>query len=294
MASTDHVEAVRDFNRFYTARMGLTRGSYARPLPEIRVLYELSHGTNEVAELRKALEIDPGQLSRVISKLEEQGLATKAPSPADARRQVLTLTPAGAERFTTMDAESADEVGAVLDGLPDASAVIAAIRHLKYAIEPTGTLTLREPEHGDLGWIVQRHGELYGREYGYDESFERLVARIIADFDPRHDRAWVAELGGQKAGAILCVHVDDTTAKLRTLLVDPAARGHGVGGALVDAVVRHATAKGYRTLTLYTNDHLHAARRLYERAGFTLTTSEPERAFGHEHLAQTWSLTLKP
>jgi DNA-binding MarR family transcriptional regulator/N-acetylglutamate synthase-like GNAT family acetyltransferase len=294
MAMSDHVEAVRDFNRFYTARMGLTRGSYARPLPEIRVLYELSHGTEEVADLRTALQIDPGQLSRVISKLEEQGLVTKTPSPVDARRQLVRLTAAGAKRFAELDAESATEVGAVLDGLPNADEVVNAMQSLKAAIEPDTTLTLRDPEPGDLGWLVQRHGELYAREYGYDQSFERLVAQIVAAFDPATDRAWIAELGRQRVGAILCVHADESTAKLRTLLVEPQARGHGLGGKLVDAVVRHATAKGYRTLTLYTNDNLPAARRLYERAGFTLTDAQRETAYGHEHVAQTWSLTLTP
>lgn len=294
MATKDHVEAVRDFNRFYTARMGLTRGSYARPLPEIRVLYELSHGLEEVAELRQALQIDAGQLSRVIAKLEEQGLATKAPFPLDARKQLVHLTEAGRARFAEMDAESAAAVGTVLDALPDADAVVRAMDSLRAAIEPTGTVVLRDLEPGDLGWLVQRHGELYAREYGYDQSFERLVAQIVADFDPDTDRAWVAELGGQKVGAILCVHADEETARLRTLLVEPKARGKGVGGTLVDAVIRHATAKGYRTLTLYTNDNLHGARRLYERAGFTLTEAQPERAYGHEHIAQTWSLTLTP
>jgi DNA-binding MarR family transcriptional regulator len=274
--------------------MGLTRGSYARPLPEIRVLYELSHGTEEVADLRAALQIDPGQLSRVITKLEEQGLVTKTPSPVDARRQLVRLTAAGTSRFAELDAESATEVGAVLDGLPNADEVVTAMQSLKAAIEPDTTLTLRDPEPGDLGWLVQRHGELYAREYGYDQSFERLVAQIVAAFDPATDRAWIAELGRQRVGAILCVHEDDRTAKLRTLLVEPQARGHGLGGKLVDAVVRHATAKGYRTLTLYTNDNLPAARRLYERAGFTLTDAQRETAYGHEHVAQTWSLTLTP
>ncbi|MBE2316623.1 MarR family transcriptional regulator [Solirubrobacter sp. CPCC 204708] len=294
MATTEHVEAVRAFNRFYTAKMGLTRGSYARPLPEVRVLYELGQGTEEVAALKQALRIDAGQLSRVIAKLEEQGLASRHVSPADARRQLVRLTDKGRERFAQMDAESAQQVGAVLDELGDAAGVVEAMRSLQSAIEPQGTLTLRDPEPGDLGWMVQRHGELYGREYGYDQSFERLVARIAADFDPATDRAWIATIDGERVGAILCVHVDAATAKLRTLLVEPKARGKGVGGALVGQVVRHARTRGYRTLTLYTNAHLHSARRLYERAGFTLTHEEPENAFGHEHVAQTWSLTLNP
>ena len=292
MATAEHVEAVRAFNRFYTARMGLTRGSYTQPLPEVRVLYELAHDTEEVAELRRALQIDPGQLSRVLAKLEAQGLVRRSPSPADARRQRAQLTTAGRERFGELDAEAAAAGGAVLDELPDAAEAVAAMRRLQRTIEPRGAVVLREPEPGDLGWMVQRHGELYAREYGYDQSFERLVARIAADFDPATDRAWIAELDGERVGAILYVRDGDRAGKLRTLLVDPRARGKGVGGALVDAVVRHARARGDRTLTLYTHAHLQAARRLYERAGFVLTHSEPERAFGADHVAQTWSLTL--
>lgn len=294
MATTEHVEAVRAFNRFYTAKMGLTRGSYARPLPEVRVMYELAHGTEEVAALRDALQIDPGQLSRVLTKLEEQGLVSREPSPHDARRQLVRLTETGKQRFAAMDKDSADAIGVVLDALGDSSAVIAAMAGLRAAIQPEGTLTLRGPDLGDLGWIVERHAVLYGREYGYDQSFERLVAQIMADFDPRTDRAWIAELDGTRVGAILYVSIDDDTAKLRTLLVEPSGRGKGVGKALVNAVIRHATQQGQATLTLYTNAHLHAARHIYERAGFTLTHEEPERAYGHDHVAQTWSLTLNP
>jgi len=157
-----------------------------------------------------------------------------------------------------------------------------------------GQLTLRGLEPGDLGWLVERHGVLYAREYRWDESFERLVARIAADFTPRTDRMWGAEIGGERVGAVLCVHQDETTAKLRTLLVEPVARGRGVGGALVDEVIRHAKQRGYSTLTLWTNDVLTAARRIYERAGFVLTDESPHHAFGHDLTEQTWSLTLKP
>ena len=295
MAMTEHVEAVRAFNRFYTAKMGLIRGTYARPLPEVRVMYELAHGTEEVAELRLALDIDPGQLSRVLSKLEDQGLITKAPSPLDARRQLVRLTEAGKERFAEMDQDSADAIGAVLDGLGDSAAVVAAMTQLKRAIEPEGTVTLREFEPGDLGWMVQRHGALYAREYGWDQSFERLVARIASDFDPATDRGWVAEIGGEPMGAVMCVRVDETTAKLRTLLVEPKARGKGVGKALVDQVIRHARSSGYTTLKLWTQSHLHAAIRIYESRGFQLQQEWPDPAFGKDDLvSQTWSLTLKP
>lgn len=294
MAMTEHVAAVRAFNRFYTAKMGLTRGTYARPLPEVRVMYELAHGTEEVAELKQALDIDAGQLSRIISRLEEQGLASREPSPLDARRQHVRLTDAGKARFAAMDKDSADAIGAVLDDFGDAAAVIAAMAQLKSAIEPEGTLTLREFEPGDLGWMVQRHGALYAREYGWDQSFERLVARIASDFDPTTDRGWVAEIDNHKVGAIMCVRVDESTAKLRTLLVEPKARGRGVGKALVDQVIRHARTSGYTTLTLWTQSHLHAAIRIYESRGFQLQEEWPDPAFGKDDLvSQTWSLTLK-
>jgi GNAT superfamily N-acetyltransferase len=185
-------------------------------------------------------------------------------------------------------------VGALLDALPDPHAAVEAMGNLRRAIEPSRAVVIRGPEPGDLGWLVERHGALYAREYGWDESFERLAARVVAAFDPESDRAWFAELDGQRAGCVLCVHVDETTAKLRTLLVEPRARGLGLGTRLVDEVIRHARRRGYRTLTLWTNDVLTQARRIYERAGFTLEHEAPHHAFGHDLIEQTWSLTLQP
>ena len=168
------------------------------------------------------------------------------------------------------------------------------MQRLRAAIEPTRETVIRGLRPGDLGWLVERHGVLYAREYGWDASFERLVAQIAADFDPDQDRAWIAEVDGERAGAVLCVHDTPETAKLRTLLVEPRARGLGLGTRLVDEVIEHARRRGYRTLTLWTNDVLHAARRIYERAGFTLQHEAPHRAFGHDLTEQTWSLTLQP
>jgi GNAT superfamily N-acetyltransferase len=169
------------------------------------------------------------------------------------------------------------------------------MRRLRQAIEPHATTTtIRGLQPGDLGWLVERHGVLYAREYGWDDSFERLVAKIAADFDPSNDRAWIAEINGQRAGAVLCVHDTPERAKLRTLLVEPHARGLGLGGQLVDEVIRHARDRGYTTLNLWTNDILHAARRIYERAGFTLASETPHHAFGHDLTQQIWSLTLHP
>ena len=165
---------------------------------------------------------------------------------------------------------------------------------LQRAIEGEQRVTIRGLEAGDLGWLVERHGVLYSSEHGWDQSFERLVAQIAADFDPERDRAWIAELDGERAGAVLCVHDTPTTAKLRTLLVEPRARGLGLGTKLVSEVISYARRRGYRTLNLWTNDVLHEARRIYERAGFTLQHEAPHRAFGHDLVEQTWSLTLQP
>jgi DNA-binding MarR family transcriptional regulator/GNAT superfamily N-acetyltransferase len=299
VADRTHIEAVREFNRFYTSRLGMTRNGLhrtAHPLAEARVLYELgSHGVIETSGLREALAIDAGQLSRLLKRLEEQGVIARLASPHDARRQQVQLTPQGQATFERLDEGSRHEVAALLESLSDPDSAVAAMGALRRAIEGAPkTITIRGPQPGDLGWLVERHGALYAREYGWDESFERLVAQIVADFDPHHDRAWIAEVGGTRSGAVLCVHDTPQRAKLRTLLVEPHARGLGLGTKLVDEVIRHARDSGYTTLELWTNDVLHAARRIYERAGFTLVNEAPHLAFGHDLTEQTWSLTLKP
>src|SRR4051794_25282427 len=252
MAERSQIEALRDFNRFYTTRLGMTRHGLhntTHPLAEARVLYELgTRGTQETSALREALEIDAGQLSRLLHRLRGDGLVERLPSPADARRQRVGLTAAGERAFGTLDQGSREEVGALLDALPDPRAALEAMRRLRAAIEPAREVVIRDLEIGDLGWMVERHGVLYAREYGWDGSFERLVARIAADFDPGRDRGWIAELDQERAGVVLCVHDAADTAKLRTLLVEPRARGLGLGAALVDRVIEHATSRGYRTL----------------------------------------------
>jgi DNA-binding MarR family transcriptional regulator/N-acetylglutamate synthase-like GNAT family acetyltransferase len=301
MTATERVAAVRAFNRFYTGRLGMVRGGLHRteyPLAEARVLYELGAGAQPVAELRRSLAMDAGQLSRLLAKLEAAHLIERHKAPDDARRQTARLTADGETAFATLDRRSAEEVGALLDALPegDQHELIAATRTIRRVLDgrEDQTVVIRGLRPGDLGWLVERHGALYAEEYGWDASFERLVARIAADFDPARDAAWIAELDGRRAGCVLCVHQDEHTAKLRTLLVEPHARGAGLGAKLVDEVVRHARARGYRTLTLWTNDVLTAARRVYERAGFTLRHEAPHRAFGKDLVEQTWSLTLQP
>lgn len=300
MATADHIAAVRAFNRFYTRRLGLVRGGLVHtrhPLAEARVLYELGHrGTLETTELRAALDVDAGQLSRLLARLESEGLVARERSAADARRRLVALTPAGAGAFDTLDRRTVEQIGALLDTLDEArqERLVGALADVRRVMEPPAppTLAIRGLEPGDLGWIVSRHGVLYAHEYGWDASFETLVAGIMGEFDARDDRAWIAEVDDRRAGCVLCVHVDDATAKLRTLLVEPEARGLGLGGRLVEEVIRHARARSYSTLTLWTNDVLTAARRIYERAGFTLTHEAPHRAFGRDLVEQTWSLTL--
>jgi DNA-binding MarR family transcriptional regulator/ribosomal protein S18 acetylase RimI-like enzyme len=292
MSATQHdIDAVREFNRFYTSRIGLTRNGLYKtehPLAEARVLYELgANDSAEVSDLRTALQIDAGQLSRLLTRMERQGLLSRHVSPLDARRQQVRLTKKGEREFETIDRRSAEEIAALLEETPG---LVEAMRRLRRTLEPAA-LRIRGLEPGDLGWLVERHGVLYANEFGWDQSFERLVARIAADFNPRTDRAWIAETH-KRVGAVLCVHDTDATAKLRTLLVEPEARGLGLGTTLVKEVIRHAKRRGYTTLTLWTNDVLTAARRIYEREGFTLEHEAPNPAFGHDLVEQTWSLTL--
>jgi len=292
MTRAEDIEAVREFNRFYTSRIGLTRNGLYKtehPLAEARVLYELgANGITESSELRTALRIDAGQLSRLLKRMDTAGLLVRESSPLDARRQQVGLTEAGEAAFETVNERSAEEIAAVLDEA--GPGVVEAMLKLRGALEPCA-LRVRGLEPGDLGWLVERHGVLYAREYDWDQSFERLVASIAAEFNPATDRGWVAETH-ERIGAVLCVHEDDATAKLRTLLVEPQARGLGLGTTLVQEVIKHAKQRGYSTLTLWTNSVLHAARRIYEREGFTLQDEHAHQAFGHYLVEQTWSLTL--
>jgi DNA-binding MarR family transcriptional regulator/N-acetylglutamate synthase-like GNAT family acetyltransferase len=296
MAAAEHIDALRSFNRFYTRRLGLVRGGLVKtphPLAEARVLYELGgNGATETSDLRTALDVDAGQLSRLLARLEDEALLVREASPGDARRRIVKLTAYGEEAFATLDQRTVEQVGELLDALPDQERLIAALDDVRGALDARGEVRLRGLEPGDLGWIVERHGILYTREYGWDQSFERLVASIMAGFDPATDAAWIATLDGRRAGCVLCVHENDKTAKLRTLLVEPEARGHGIGARLVDAVIHHARERGYEELVLWTNDVLTAARRIYERAGFTLAAQAPHHAFGHDLVEQTWSLRL--
>jgi DNA-binding MarR family transcriptional regulator/GNAT superfamily N-acetyltransferase len=301
----DRVAAVRAFNRFYTARIGVLRDGLLRTphsLTEARVLYELGQReVTEVADLRRELDIDAGFLSRLLARLQTNGLVARERSADDARRQRVRLTDEGRAASAELDRRSADEIGAVLDALSedDQKRLVAsmdAVRDVLTQAPPSTGFVLRAPRPGDLGWIVQRHGALYAQQYGWDETFEALVARIVADYaeqhDPRREAAWIAEVDGEPAGCVLCTRREDDVAQLRLLLVEPRARGRGIGARLIEECLRFAQRAGYDRITLWTNDVLHGARRLYERAGFELVESAPHHSFGHDLVEQTWARAL--
>jgi DNA-binding MarR family transcriptional regulator/GNAT superfamily N-acetyltransferase len=302
--STD-VAAIRAFNRFYTARIGALRDGLLatpHPLPEARVLYELGQReATDVVALRSILELDAGYLSRLLGRLEEQGLVGRERSPDDGRRQRVALTAAGREAYTTLDARSSAEIATLLDGLRDEDrqrlrAAMETVREVLDGAPRPAPFVLRAPRAGEYGWVVQRHGALYAEEYGWDASFEALVARVVAEYaenhDPAREAAWIAEVAGRPVGSVFCVRRDDRTAKLRLLLVEPSARGMGIGAALIDECVRFARAAGYGEIVLWTNDVLTGARRIYERAGFALVSAEPHRSFGHDLVGEEWALAL--
>jgi DNA-binding MarR family transcriptional regulator/GNAT superfamily N-acetyltransferase len=302
----DRVAALRAFTRSYTALLGvLDEGLLHTPysVTEARVIFELAQrDLTQVADLRGDLDIDAGYMSRITAKLEADGLVHRERSRTDARRQALRLTERGRAAYDMLDARAAEQATQLLGGMPDPvqRRVVAAMDTIRaaFADEATSpsTVVLRAPGPGDLGWVVARHGSLYAAEYGWDESFEGLVARIVGDFaadhDPRREAAWIAEIDGEPVGCVFCVAADETTAQLRLLLVEPTARGRGVGRRLVDECLRFARRAGYRSMVLWTNDVLVSARRIYEAAGFTLVDEDPHHSFGQDLVGQHWSLEL--
>jgi DNA-binding MarR family transcriptional regulator/GNAT superfamily N-acetyltransferase len=300
------VAEVRRFNRFYTRQIGvLNEGWLESPfsLTEVRVLFELNHRRRATAtELALALGLDPGYLSRMLRRFAKGGLITRSPSRQDARRTFLALTARGRESFAALDDRSNAEVRELLGrlGAPQQSRLLAGMRSIESLLgsapDAGAPFTLRAPKTGDLGWITHRHGVLYAEEYGWDMAFEALVGEIVSQFvlkqDPARERCWVAERGGEVAGSIFCVRKTDRVAKLRLLYVEPWARGHGIGGALVKACIAFAKGAGYRTLTLWTNDVLHAARKIYQAEGFRLVKEERHHSFGKDLVGQHWDLKL--
>jgi DNA-binding MarR family transcriptional regulator/GNAT superfamily N-acetyltransferase len=304
-ANPSHVATVREFSRFYTRRLGtLDEGLLATPwtLTEARVVFELAQApSTDMTALRSALAIDSGYLSRLLAKFDAAGLIARTTSANDARRQSLSLTAAGRKLFRTLDERSNRQVATLLQPLdePARDALVGAMRAVMRGLDdrPQPTVVeMRGLRPGDLGWIVQRHGEIYAREYGWTTAFEALVARIVADYLDQHrpgrENAWIAELDDQRAGCVLCVRKDDETAQLRVLLVEAWARGHGLGARLVDACIRFARDAGYRKLVLWTNDVLGSARRIYQAAGFELVSEERHHSFGKDLVGQYWELRL--
>jgi DNA-binding MarR family transcriptional regulator/GNAT superfamily N-acetyltransferase len=310
--TTGAVQEMRAFNRFYTNLIGAL--DYSRhlhtpfTLTEARVLYELVHSAQtDAADLRGALSVDAGQLSRILSRFEKQGLVRREPSARDGRRLSVQLTEEGREAAAQLERRSQRAVESLLARIPEAerdqlSGLLRRARSIlgdesgEARAKPPRT-ALRAPRPGDLGWIVERNAAVYAHEFGWDDGYEALVARIVADFaaerDPRREAAWIAELDGRRAGCVMCVAGETAgTARLRLLLVDPGARGHGLGDLLVAECVAFARRAGYREVVLWTNDVLTSARRVYQRAGFELVKEEPHRSFGHDLVGQDWRLTL--
>jgi DNA-binding MarR family transcriptional regulator/GNAT superfamily N-acetyltransferase len=297
---------VRHFNRFWTRQIGVLREGYLESpfsLTEVRVLYELAHREETTAsELGEELGLDAGYLSRILRGFEKQGLIHKRPSEADGRRRLLRLTKRGREAFAPLDARSRSEIGAMLCGVSIAGQerLVKAMRAIERLLggrpDPVVPYVLRPHRPGDMGWVVHRHGVLYAREYGWDEHFEALVAEIVAKFiqqyDPRLERCWIAERDDEMVGCVFLVRESEEIAKLRLLLVEPEARGLGIGSRLVEECIRFARQAGYLKITLWTNDVLNSARRIYEAMGFRLVHEKPHHSFGHDLVGQTWELML--
>jgi len=306
LISAEQVEQVRAFNRDYTRRIGvLSQGLLDSPwsLTQVRVMYEIAHRAGvTAAELAAELGLDRGYLSRILKGFEARRLLARATADADARRHPRRLTATGQRVLAPLERRSQQQVRALLGALdaPRREALLAAMGTIRDALtpQPVAPAVLRAPRPGDMGWVVERHGVLYSVEYGWNMEFEALVAGITADFtrkfDPLRERCWIAERGGRRAGCIFLVAGEGGTAKLRLLLVEPEARGLGLGGQLVSECVSFARAAGYARIVLWTQSNLTAARRLYERAGFELRGREPHRSFGHDLIAETWELGLPP
>ncbi len=305
--SGSRVDAVRRFNRFYTQRIGmLHRGLYDSPwsLAEVRVLYELATATKATVatDLARQLGLDAGYLSRILRGFVASGYLRKAPARDDARRLLLTLTKAGRKAFAPLDRASHDEVEAMLAPLPGGSQrrLVGAMRTIERLLgdRPVADspVVLRPHRPGDIGWVIACHGRLYAEEYGWDETFEALVAEIAARFvrryNPQRERCWIAEREGENAGSVFVVEKSPAVAQLRLLIVDPAARGAGIGRRLVAECIDFTRRTGYRKLMLWTNGGLDAARHLYEEAGFRLTREERHQSFGKDLVGQTFVLDL--
>lgn len=309
VARKNDIAAVRRFNRFYTRQIGVLRKDYLDSpysLGEMRVLYEIAHSDAPTAsDIARTLELDAGYLSRVLRQFEKQGLISRRTSAKDARQSHLALTARGDKMFAPLEKRSQEQAAQTLARLTPEQQLrlVNAMREIEMltggalvSSDDKPAYLLRAPKFGDFGWIVSRHAQLYFEEYGWGEPFEGLCAQIVADFvnrnDPAHERCWIAERNGENIGAVMIVKDDDDTARIRLLLVDPKGRGLGVGKRLVDECITFARAAGYKKITLWTHSVLTAARHIYEKAGFTLTSSEKRHSWGKDVVAEFWDFTL--
>lgn len=308
MSPTDsgqEIAAVRAFNRFYTRKLGVLDQQLLKSpfsLSEARVMYELAHtGDLAAKEIGLELGLDPGYLSRIIQKFDENGLVARKPLPSDRRQYQLSLTAKGRASFARLERTSQEHVGTMLGPLSgeDRTRLIGAmdtIERLLAAPRAATPAILRDPRPGDMGWVVQSHGVLYASEYGFDASFEALVAEIaakfITSFDAARERCWIADIDGRPVGSVFLVRHSDDVAKLRLLLVEPVGRGQGLGRRLVAECISFARACGYRRITLWTQSILVAARKIYQEAGFVRVAAEPHRSFGQNLIGETWEREL--
>jgi DNA-binding MarR family transcriptional regulator/GNAT superfamily N-acetyltransferase len=299
----DRVEIVRRFNRFYTRQIGVLHEHLLDSdfsLTEVRILYELAHREAlTTSQLCRELGLDSGYLSRVISGFEKMGLIAKSRSPQDARATQLQLTELGRTVFSPLEEASRHEVGAMLAQLsePEQQQLVDAMGQVESLLGARASnYLLRDPQPGDMGWLVYRQSILYAQEYGWNNEYEALaseiVARFVREFDPRSERCWIAEKDGKGVGSVFVVRHDEQTAKLRLLYVDPSARGLGIGRRLVEECLRFARLAGYKKMILWTNSVLTDARRIYEQAGFQLVEEAPHHSFGKDLIGQTWLLDL--
>jgi len=298
------VDAVRRFNRFYTRRIGVLTHDYlgsSFPLPQARVLYELGErGDCTASELGADLDLDLGYLSRLLAGLRRQGLVQAEAAKHDGRQRRLTLTPKGRKAFATLDENSRRAMGEMLAPLapPHREKLVQAMGAVQSMLEPQKkAVTLRPHRPGDIGWVVSRHGKVYDDEYGWGLGFEALVgeigAKFLREFDSKRERAWIAEMDGEPVGSVFVVKQSATVAKLRLLLVEPHARGHGVGRRLVQQCIDFAREAGYRKLVLWTQSNLTAARAIYAALGFHKVKSQPHREFGVPLVGEYWERSLK-
>jgi DNA-binding MarR family transcriptional regulator/GNAT superfamily N-acetyltransferase len=301
------VKAIRQFNRFYTSRIGALDPYLGSPmsLTDVRVLYELAHRETAVAsEIGRDLGLDAGYMSRILRRFETEGWLTREPHPRDARQSVLRLTGSGHAAFAPLQQKSREEAAALLAPLAPAQReqLVQAMGTMQSLLDPEApparpqAAVLRDPAPGDIGWVVQQHGEIYAREYGWNSQFEALVAGIASEFllkfQPEWERCWIAELNGERVGAIFVVRKSATVAQLRMLILASGARGLGLGGKLVDECIAFARLKGYKKMVLWTNSCLLAARGIYAKRGFKLMESQPHEGYGKSLVGEAWELKL--